>query len=107
MGSSGKWGCGVFGGDPAHKFIQQVVASSLANCKLHFSTFGAPDNCDRVLGIIKAVQPTTSQLLRALLPASAASRERRDFVRSFGQFLEQHDRSNNESRVVSANCDDP
>lgn len=40
--STGKWGCGAFGGDPVFKFLQQVVAVCL--CKdsrcLRFSAYG-------------------------------------------------------------------
>ena len=47
--STGRWGCGVFGGLPAHKFTQQVLAARLAGVRLRFSTFGQPDGCDTVL----------------------------------------------------------
>ena len=47
--STGRWGCGVFGGFPAHKFTQQVLAARLAGVRLRFSTFGQPDGCDKVL----------------------------------------------------------
>ena len=47
--STGRWGCGVFGGFPAHKFTQQVLAARLAGVRLRFSTFGQPDGCDTVL----------------------------------------------------------
>ncbi len=51
--STGKWGCGVFGGHPPHKFLQQVIAAQLAACdatgvrrsgvELVFSSFNDPD----------------------------------------------------------------
>jgi len=47
--STGKWGCGAFGGTPSHKLLQQIVAAKLASVKLHFSTFGTPDECDLLL----------------------------------------------------------
>lgn len=47
--STGRWGCGVFGGLPSHKFLLQVLAASLADCELRFSVFGTPDGCDDVL----------------------------------------------------------
>ncbi|ETV75383.1 hypothetical protein H257_10235 [Aphanomyces astaci] len=38
---TGHWGCGVFGGNKTHKFIQQWVAASRANVPmLHYSVFG-------------------------------------------------------------------
>lgn len=65
--STGRWGCGVFRGTPVHKFAQQIVAASLAQCNIHFSTFGTPDCCDKLLGMIQLYKPTTAQLLQALL----------------------------------------
>ena len=35
----GNWGCGMFGGDPIHKFVQQICAAALAGVKLEYSTF--------------------------------------------------------------------
>ena len=32
--STGKWGCGMFGGNPVHKFLQQVIAMELARLQL-------------------------------------------------------------------------
>lgn len=37
---TGHWGCGKFGGDKRHKFVQQVLAASAANRKLDYSVFG-------------------------------------------------------------------
>ena len=37
--SSGKWGCGVFGGDPMHKFLQQAMCAQLTGKKLFLSSF--------------------------------------------------------------------
>ena len=52
--STGRWGCGVFGGLPAHKFLQQILAARLAGVELRFSTFGSPDGCDEVLDAMKS-----------------------------------------------------
>jgi len=52
--STGRWGCGVFGGVPAHKFLQQLVAARVAGVRLAFSTFGTPDGVDRVLDALRA-----------------------------------------------------
>jgi len=30
--STGQWGCGMFGGIAAHKYLQQVIAAQLVNC---------------------------------------------------------------------------
>lgn len=51
--STGRWGCGVFGGVPAHKFLQQMVAASLAGVTLRFSTFGSADGCDTLLETVQ------------------------------------------------------
>eukprot|EP00929_Paragymnodinium_shiwhaense_P092044 TRINITY_DN51921_c0_g1_i1.p1 TRINITY_DN51921_c0_g1~~TRINITY_DN51921_c0_g1_i1.p1 ORF type:complete len:470 (-),score=75.07 TRINITY_DN51921_c0_g1_i1:77-1486(-) len=74
--SSGRWGCGVFGGTPAHKLVQQVLAAMLAGASLSHSTFGDVDDCDVVLDAILSSKPTASQLLGALLLASSAYRAR-------------------------------
>jgi len=38
--SSGRWGCGVFGGQVDHKMLQQIIAAKAAGCKvLHLSAF--------------------------------------------------------------------
>ena len=46
--STGRWGCGAFGGLAAHKFALQVLAARLAGVHLRFSTMGSPDGCDAV-----------------------------------------------------------
>lgn len=73
--STGRWGCGVFGGMPSHKFAQQILAACLAGCAIQLSTFGTPDQCDEVLAAIIEARPSKRQLLKALLQASAAKRE--------------------------------
>eukprot|EP01050_Picozoa_sp_SAG11_P010134 SAG11_NODE_1000_length_6221_cov_10.092943_2_plen_254_part_00 len=87
--STGRWGCGVFGGTPPHKFAQQLVAAALAGqvqpqppqlveqlismVRLQFSTFGDLAGCDRVLAALakwegRQGQPVSGQqLLTALL----------------------------------------
>jgi len=37
--STGYWGCGAFGGDKVHKFLQQVCVSTVTNAELHFSAY--------------------------------------------------------------------
>lgn len=39
LSDSGHWGCGAFGGDKVHKFLQQVLAATVANVELDYSTF--------------------------------------------------------------------
>jgi hypothetical protein len=38
--STGNWGCGVFGCDPAIKFTQQYLVARICRIKLDYSTFG-------------------------------------------------------------------
>lgn len=87
--SSGRWGCGAFGGIPSHKVAQQIVAACLAGCSVRFSTFGSPDQCDSVLATIAEFKPTVSILLKAIMMASAAVRSRRgnDFATSLQLML--------------------
>jgi len=37
--STGMWGCGVFGGDPVLKFLQQMMAAAVTNKKLYYSCY--------------------------------------------------------------------
>ena len=82
--STGRWGCGVFGGTPSHKFMQQLIAARLAGVPLEFSTFGTPDGCDAVLAALRA-RPISVARAWALLQQN---RERRAFdeaiVRAIG-----------------------
>eukprot|EP00043_Microstomoeca_roanoka_P020274 m.242890 g.242890 ORF g.242890 m.242890 type:complete len:338 (-) comp17139_c0_seq4:2856-3869(-) len=49
--STGLWGCGVFGGDPVLKMLQQLMVASHLGVVLHFSTYKQP-----------SVQATLSQI---------------------------------------------
>ena len=81
--STGRWGCGVFGGLPAHKFAQQAVAARLAGVRLRFSTFGTPDGCDAVLGALQASGASVPRTFEALLRCA----DRRAFEESFVPML--------------------
>lgn len=89
--SSGRWGCGVFGGTPAHKFAQQIVAASLAGASFHFSSFGSLDRCDEVREQLSAFQPTTAQLLRAIMTyvPPSPSKAAEAFVQHLGKVLRE------------------
>ena len=56
----------MFGGTPSHKFAQQLVAARLAGVKVHFSAFGSPDGCDRLLDVLEARGETVSGLWQLL-----------------------------------------
>lgn len=60
--SSGRWGCGCFGGVPAHKLAQQIIAARLAGVVLLFSTFGTPDGCDVVVRALEQHPCTVGKL---------------------------------------------
>jgi len=59
--STGQWGCGIFGGDPTLKFIQQVLAARSAGVRLDFSTYRNAQRMEDFRQIIRALvlQKTT------------------------------------------------
>lgn len=64
--STGKWGCGAFGGISAHKFVQQALAAKVAGVELDFSAFGDPESCDVVLEALQKNKPMASTVAKAL-----------------------------------------
>eukprot|EP00397_Hematodinium_sp_SG-2012_P040947 GEMP01044986.1.p1 GENE.GEMP01044986.1~~GEMP01044986.1.p1 ORF type:complete len:441 (+),score=101.96 GEMP01044986.1:174-1496(+) len=71
--STGKWGCGVFGGNVEHKFLQQVIAASIAEKDLRFSTFRNVEEkarLQRLLDTLVAAKCTVGALYR-MLPDTA------------------------------------
>ena len=48
--STGSWGCGAFGGDKLHKFLQQIIAAKTAGIKLAFSAFGNDEYARQLQG---------------------------------------------------------
>jgi len=53
--STGNWGCGAFGGNPIHKFIQQICAASLVGVKLEYSTFNDEDLANQLSEILSLI----------------------------------------------------
>lgn len=54
--STGMWGCGAFGGDPVHKFLQQLLAVSvLPNVKLYYSTYKHDDIANKLNKVINYI----------------------------------------------------
>jgi len=96
--STGRWGCGAFGGTPAHKFAQQLVAAALVGVSsLEFSTFGTPDGCDEVLASLEQRQQlqgvagrrvSAGQLLAAILDCEGSRPA--EFVDRFLAALQHH-----------------
>lgn len=90
--SSGRWGCGIFGGSPAHKLLQQLVALRLAGgVEVRFSMFGTPDGCDTCLQALATSPKLTLQKLWTFLCDPATSDA--DIVPRLLAFLEQESAS--------------
>lgn len=68
--STGLWGCGAFGGDIAHKFLQQLLAVSvIPNTKLYYSTYGNNNiaiKLNTILNFINKNNITVKQLYNIL-----------------------------------------
>ena len=77
--STGKWGCGAFGGITAHKFVQQALAASLAGVQLDFSAFGNPESCDVLLKAMQKRKPSPAEVANAL----EACKKENSFVEDF------------------------
>ena len=63
--STGSWGCGAFGCDRAHKFLQQIICAKANNVKLSFSAFGKEAYCESLKELWKSViklKPKVSDL---------------------------------------------
>lgn len=84
--STGRWGCGVFGGSPAQKFVQQVIAARLAGCSLSFSNLALnnqPDEvCGQILELLQEKQPSIGELLTALLEITEEHRQAASFLQA-------------------------
>ena len=67
--STGKWGCGVFAGDTAHKFLQQLMCAQLCGKSLAYSSYRNQEELDRfqaLLELIRERKPTYGWLLSAM-----------------------------------------
>jgi len=81
--STGKWGCGAFEGQAAHKFVQQALAANLAGVDLEFSVHRDSEQCDVVLNCLKRCKPTAAQVAAALRTCV----NERSFVQDLGSEL--------------------
>jgi len=77
--STGKWGCGAFGGISAHKFVQQALAANAAGVDIDFSAFGDPESCDVVLKALQENKPVAGEVAKAL----KCCQNRNSFVEDF------------------------
>ncbi|PAV64169.1 hypothetical protein WR25_24531 isoform A [Diploscapter pachys] len=53
--ATGFWGCGAFSGNPQFKALLQILAGSLTNSPLSFSTFGQPQFANQLQHIYQAL----------------------------------------------------
>lgn len=83
--STGKWGCGAFGGVAAHKLLQQSVAAAAAGVDLEFSSFGDLEGCDIIIKALNDTKPAVDKVLRLL----QCCKERRTFVDDATHFLNE------------------
>ena len=81
--STGHWGCGVFGGNRAAKFLQQCCAAAMADVSLDYATFGDEDSATAL-----------RELLAALSDAGAT-------VGSVARALSDYDGTNNDDEVIA------
>lgn len=84
--STGKWGCGVFGGDTSHKFLQQLAAAQVAGRELHYSSYGNREEQARyqeLAALVAARRPTLGWLLERMT-------EYRPMGRSFHAYIVAH-----------------
>jgi hypothetical protein len=54
--STGNWGCGVFGGDPVLKLLQQCMATQIAGKSLYYSTFGDEKQQQYFVNVIRLLK---------------------------------------------------
>ncbi|KAI9337488.1 hypothetical protein BDR26DRAFT_863691 [Obelidium mucronatum] len=79
---TGHWGCGMFGGNKTHKFIQQWLAASVSNVKrLDYALFGDQELAefwDKVMNAVKAKSWTVSETYIKLLKEGTKEDWKRD-----------------------------
>lgn len=99
--STGKWGCGAFGGQAAHKFVQQALAASLAGVDLDFSVFGHSEGCDAVAKSLEKYKPSATAVAKALKIAKSKHSFVQDFEAALRQMSKQHQDSLHETAARS------
>ena len=68
--STGSWGCGAFGSDRAHKFLQQLLCAKANDVKLSFSAFGKEKYCNDLKELLKCIikcRPKVSDLWELII----------------------------------------
>eukprot|EP00581_Thalassiosira_minuscula_P012427 CAMPEP_0183726082 /NCGR_PEP_ID=MMETSP0737-20130205/22278_1 /TAXON_ID=385413 /ORGANISM="Thalassiosira miniscula, Strain CCMP1093" /LENGTH=466 /DNA_ID=CAMNT_0025957299 /DNA_START=70 /DNA_END=1470 /DNA_ORIENTATION=+ len=64
--STGKWGCGAFGGSVPHKLMQQAVAARGAGVDIDFSSFGGYEGCDKIIKALHETKPSVAGVIGLL-----------------------------------------
>jgi len=95
--STGKWGCGIFGGLAIHKFLQQVVAANLAGVDLDFSSFGDDEGCSTLLETLQTNECKATQVLHAL----QVCKDPRSFAKDVLSLLSARAETSTEICVIS------
>jgi poly(ADP-ribose) glycohydrolase len=96
--ATGKWGCGVFGGDPELKAVIQWLACSACQRPMIFFVFETPELIDVITKIcercrqidIKTVGALWSQLMAYSTECAKILDSKDDNLRTFCDFLEAH-----------------
>ena len=96
--STGKWGCGAFGGAPAHKMLEQAVAAAAAGVDLDFSSFGSYVGCDKVIEALHKTLPSVAEVISLLQNC----KNRKTFVTDAVRFLHE---GNSKQGPISAPTD--
>ena len=85
--STGSWGCGAFGCDKAHKFLQQIICAYANKVKLSFSTFGNKQYQSSLVKLLKRVikfKPKVNDLYKLIIGF------KEDFDIDFHDYLKKH-----------------
>lgn len=77
--STGRWGCGVFKGDPQLKFLLQWIAASRANREMKFYSFGATDLNDIEKVVEKVGKWTLGKAVKAAIEFGGGRGKKRFF----------------------------
>eukprot|EP00299_Pterocystis_sp_00344_P019518 c9675_g1_i1.p1 GENE.c9675_g1_i1~~c9675_g1_i1.p1 ORF type:complete len:552 (-),score=140.39 c9675_g1_i1:850-2274(-) len=54
--ATGRWGCGVFNGDPVLKFLQQVMAASVSRNPVRYRVFSQQEEVKLLRGVLEDVR---------------------------------------------------
>jgi len=103
--STGRWGCGAFGGDVQHKLLQQIIAARISGLEvLHFAAFhDAPLEASCRELAIMCVSRSTQELVSTLEGYSEfrrASVDRSSCCLTVAQYMQLRFASDGKSRCI-------